>query len=553
MWDKVRYDMHRILLLLSCLFFFTLGGYAIGESPQSLIGSLDGSLSGLKKNTLDSIKSSLSSRYVEDFRTYGRDVAYDSLCLRIRVLVASNEHNHSDTLSKIVQVEQPLSEIDKLRQENRTLQNELSILKNGVAPEPELSPLEKRTRWIVKKLVMDNNEAADTLWKVYKDNSFGLVPYYFDSVPRLSFVRYSESFALSKPKYLMGKKYPAFRTGLEDKCQRYMIKSHIDSRVLMKLIGRDPSIIDYYNLQDYYDEMAHMLAKSEKINKLEVKGVGYSSSDLEKPVFRKPKDEAWSRGGKLNMQFAQYYVTDNWYKGGEPNATLLGIFDYELNYKEGKKFWDNDIDVKLGFYTSQNDTLRAFRVNNDVIKLTSTIGYETPFKKWFYAGYGEFDTQLFKNYKGTNSQKIKASFLSPTKFILSLGTKYQHNSNVYAYLSPLAYKLLFVVGDDIEDPKTVGIASGKAQNDFGLLGKGNLKFKLTKDININSTFDIFTPYTLKNVEMNWETVGNFVINRFLSTRLSLNMRFDSTPKSDDYESPKLQIQEQLSFGFTCLF
>ncbi len=78
-------------------------------------------------------------------------------------------------------------------------------------------------------------------------------------------------------------------------------------------------------------------------------------------------------------------------------------------------------------------------------------------------------------------------------------------------------------------------------------------WKFSNDVNLESSFDIFSPYSFENVELDWETVGNFVINRYLSTRLSLNLRYDSTPMSTDYDSPKLQIQEQLSFGFNYVF
>ena len=526
---------------------------ALGESPQALISSLDASLSFLKHNTLDSIKSSLSSRYVEDFRIYGKSVAYDSLCYRIRVLVASNEYNKSDTLSKkMVDVEQPMSQIEKLQKENQTLRNELNVLKNGTPNEPELTQLQKRSRWIVKKLLIDANAAADSS-KVglVSKNMFGDFPLYYDTIPSLVFEPYG--FEIPKEKYLMSKPCQTSKYGLDDVCQRYKFLSKVNAKMMFKLIGRNPSFVDYYHLGNYVDLLSDAVNSTNHVREVEVVDVDYLNIEIRKDRVKKAKSEEWTTNGKFAFQFSQYYVSDNWYKGGEPNATLLGIFQLERNYKEGKKFWNNDANIKLGFYTSQEDTIRAFRVNNDVFKVTSQIGYESFLKKWYYAAYGEFNTQFFRNYKATNSNVIKASFLSPTRIFLSAGAKYEHNSNVWAYLSPLAYKLLFVVGDDIEDPQTVGIEKGKIQNDFGFFGKGLLKWKFTKDISINSSFDIFTPYSLKNVEMNWETVGNFTINKFLSTRLSLNMRFDSTPKSDDYENPKLQIQEQLSLGFNYNF
>ena len=80
---------------------------------------------------MDSVKVELSGRYVEEFRTYGRKLAYDSLVHRVRVIKLANEHNTSDTLASTRNVEQPLSDVDRLKKENETLRNELRMLKSG--------------------------------------------------------------------------------------------------------------------------------------------------------------------------------------------------------------------------------------------------------------------------------------------------------------------------------------------------------------------------------------------------------------------------------------
>ena len=323
-------------------------------------------------------------------------------------------------------------------------------------------------------------------------------------------------------------------------------------KFIFSLLGRDPSAFNYYFLHDYEDLAAQMETHKQAAKYVELDEPNYIIDNISLPRAAK-RNEPWTSAGKLSMQFSQYYVTDNWYKGGEPNASLLGLFNYERNYRSGKKMWDNSADIRLGFYSSPNDTIRGFRVNNDLLKLNTTLGYQTPWQKWYYAFNAELNTQLFTNYKGTNTNTVRAAFLSPTRIFLSLGIKYDYNTNVYAFMSPAAYKLIFLANDKIADPRTVGIENGKAQNDFGFYGKGKVKWAFTKDVKINSTFDVFTPYSMENVEFNWETEGNFIINRYLSTRLALNMRFDSTPVSSDYESPKLQIQEQLSFGFNYKF
>lgn len=540
--------MRKYLLVFIAFSFCCLEAFPIGETPQQIIGSLDVALKGIRKNVLDSVKSSLSSRYVEDYRTYGSSVAYDSLSKRVRVLKAANEHNESDTLASTRYVEQPMSEVDRLRQENNALRKEISILKYGQEKEPELTQLQKRTRWIVKKMVWDNNDAADTLWKVYKDTSFGRGPLCFDSISRRALTPFMPKYV--KPKYLLAKQYEHKETRFEELYRRNDIRNLVNEKVVFSLVGRDPGVFDFVSLGNAYsDDMGLVSEKTRNVSRVDVGSTDDFGTDIFKPKSEKQKKMPWTTEGKFTLQFTQYYVTENWYKGGEPNAMLLGDLKYDKKYLQDKKLWDNQSKIKLGFYTSPNDTIRAFRVNNDEFFISSFIGYSVIRPKLYAGAYGDFSTQFFRNYKGTNSDVIKASFFSPTTIKLSLGARYDYNASINGYISPLAYKLIFLVNDDIKDPKTVGIAHGKAQNAFGFLGTGKVKWKFSKDINVESDLNIFAPYNLENVLLNWNTSGFFNINRFLTTKLSLNLHFDSTPESKDYESPKLQIQELFSFGF----
>ncbi len=236
---------------------------------------------------------------------------------------------------------------------------------------------------------------------------------------------------------------------------------------------------------------------------------------------------------------------------------MLSLLEYQTNYnKDDKLIWNNALDVRIGFFNSGIDTLRAVRVNNDVFRITSRLGYQTDFhKKWYYSLYGEFNTSMFTGYAGTNSSEILTAFLSPTRIFTSLGLDYRYNKNTAVLIAPLAHKLIFLINDKI-DPLSAGIANGKSFSGFGYMMQANTNWRFTREISINSNFNLFSTYDFKNVEFNWETVGNFTINRYLSTRLSLLMRYDNTPKKPDksdrkkqFEKPRLQVQEQLSFGF----
>lgn len=542
--------MQKLVFAFVAVFFFFTRAFSIGETPQQIIGSLEGSLKGVRKSVIDSVKSHLSSRYVEDYRTYGSTAAYDSLCRRVRVLKAANEHNEGDTLASTRFVEQPLSEVDRLKQENSSLKNEISMLKYGPAEEAELTQLQKRTRWIVKQLVIKNNEMADTLWKVYIDTSFGRSPLFFDSISARSLLPFMPKYV--RPKYLLAKPAKArYVTPFEELYRRNDIRNLVNEKVTYSLVGRDPGAFDFVGLGSFTDDLTLVDDKTNNVQRLEEGNATAFGQSLTKPKASKGKVNPWKSEGKFSVQFSQYYVTPDWYKGGEPNALLLGDLEYGRKYNKDGVMWDNEFKIKLGFYATPKDTNRTFRVNNDEFRIKSFAGKSYFSPKLYFGGLGDFQTQFFRNYKGTNSNEIKASFFSPTVLKLSLGARYEHNSAINAYVSPLAYKLIFLVNDDIEDPKTVGIREGKAQDDFGFLVNGNLKWKFNKDISVTSGLDVFVPYSMENVIMDWQTAGYFNINRFLSTKLTLNLRFDSTPVDKNYENPKLQIQELFSFGFLC--
>lgn len=552
--------MRRFVFILLSSFLFFTEAFSIGETPQQLVSSLDESLKGVKKNLVDSVKSELSSRYVEDFRTYGSKAAYDSLAYRVRIVKAANEHNTSDTLASTARVAQPLSEIDRLKRENQALKNELLMLKSGEPAEQELTQLQKRTRWIVKQLVIQNNAAADTLWKVYSDKSFGKGPLCFDSITTRSLKPFMPK--QQKPLYLMAKKYPQKKTHFEELYQQNEVRNLVREKVTFSLVGRDPSAFDFAGLREYDDQNALVNQKITKVRKIDVnENADLSVNDIKKPKATFVNKEPWTTKYYLDLQFTQCYISENWYKGGNDYATLMGEGYIVKNYLEGKKIWDNKLETKIGFYTSTSLEDHAIRVYNDVFKLSSTFGYNVFEKKIYPALYGEYNTQLFRSYKNykvkeTEKTTVATSFMSPTRIFLGLGSKYEYKKDaIFAYLSPATAKFLFVVNDDIEDVRTVGIedTTKKAQANFGIFGKGKVKWAFSKDISISSEFDIFAPYNFKNVEFNWNTVGSFKINDYLRTKLTLNMRFDSTPVYEENESPKLQILEQLGFGFVYEF
>lgn len=381
------------------------------------------------------------------------------------------------------------------------------------------------------------------------DTSKYLPVFVFDSL------RAEELVPFQLPYSITYKKEPKKRKKLklEKKLDSLMTQERLKRRSVYNLAFGRPELIDFIGLGQFDKSLNNVNVQEMDIH---VKGVdipqllpGLFTVEQQK---KKKENKIWASKGNISIQFSQYYVTDNWHKGGTPNATFLTIFDYDIVYNKNRWLWENEFDVKLGFYNTHEDTIRAFRVNNDVTKASSRIGYQSKFTKKLYYSVGmDFNTSMLKGYKKTNSNEVVTSFLSPTRIFFSTGLDYRHSKNTTVRVSPVAYKVIFLMPNTEVNPLSVGLDSSQYHTGYpGYMIQAKLNWKFSREVQITSDFDLFSSYNCRNIEFDWETIGKFTINRFLSTRLSLIMRFDNTPKDED---AKIQIQEQLSFGFSYHF
>lgn len=343
------------------------------------------------------------------------------------------------------------------------------------------------------------------------------------------------------------------QTYFEKKNKKRQDDEKLQRQMINRLSLDHPEIIDYYDLKpyDYSLERAEAGEMNLRLEGLEEKMTLSEKLDLKKYMKIKKENPLWKFYGELSLQFSQYYVTDNWSKGGTPNATFLTLFDYHIDYQKERLLWENEFDVQIGFYNTSKDTIRAFRVNNDLCQLTSLLAYQTWFsKKVYYSAAVDFKTSLFTGYSGTNSNTVVTAFLSPSRIYYSLGMECRYNNKVSVRLAPVAYKFIFSI-DDRVNPLHVGLDSTQTHKGWwGYLLQAKLDWKFSKEINLASKITFFSSYTAKNIDLDWRVTGKFIINRYLSARLSLIMLYDNTPLD---EKAQIQVQEQLSFGFKYTF
>ncbi len=271
-----------------------------------------------------------------------------------------------------------------------------------------------------------------------------------------------------------------------------------------------------------------------------------------------PEMSRWSKGAKFQVHISQNYISRNWYKGGESNmATTLyamGYFNYDNRH--GLQ-WDNKAEWKLGLYGMASDSLRWLRVNEDLVRLNSKLGYKA-FKNFFYTAEWDFQTSLFNTYKSNTYIRTSGPF-SPIRMNLSAGMDYKYKK-VSVFLSPLSYKLVYVADMRVKDglvdtdniAHQVGITDATCySNQLGALIRTDFDHDFNESIGMEVHFSFFGNYVgkIKGVEVGCELIGNFKINRFLSAKVTLHPRYDSTTIPADGGKPKMQFYELISLGF----
>lgn len=278
------------------------------------------------------------------------------------------------------------------------------------------------------------------------------------------------------------------------------------------------------------------------------------SSEVGDIELKVKRPNFWKFRGDYSLQFTQSHFSDNWYQGGEDNYTLLALATMEANFNNKQKIqWDNKLEMRLGFQTSKNDEKHKYKTNDDLLRLTTKLGYRAT-KRWFYTAQVQAYTQFYPSYQN-NSDKVKSDFMSPFNLVVSVGMDYKLELKRFkgsAYIAPVAYNYRSV--DRRELFGQFGLDPGHCTyNNFGPNITVNYTWDIWKNIRWQSRIYWFSNLEMTDIE--WENTFTFSINKYLNTRLFIYPRVDdSSPKYyNEKKESYFMFKEWLSLGVNYSF
>ena len=271
---------------------------------------------------------------------------------------------------------------------------------------------------------------------------------------------------------------------------------------------------------------------------------------------------SWKISGVSGLNLSQTSLT-NWAAGGENSVAWNLYLNASANYKKDSWSWDNALITDFGkTFTTSNKWLKSI----DKLNLSTKIGRSLS-KHWSVSALGDFLTQFARGYAAENNPNIAgnkdkyiSTILAPGYLTLAVGADYKPNDDFSLLLAPATGKMTFVLDNRLSTAGAFGVKPGnKTLAEIGALAVANYKRKLAENINLVTKLTLFTPYneSFGNIDINWDMMIAFKINKFLTTTLTTNLVYDDDIKTVDLQGnkrgAKVQFREVLGLGLAYSF
>lgn len=336
-------------------------------------------------------------------------------------------------------------------------------------------------------------------------------------------------------------------------------------RKLIELYLKNPSVASHYDNQYASEDLLDTSAPSEG---------GKPASDIKNAISQLASDKTtttvntnpvtmddiqlevkrpnfWKVTGSFSMQFQQNYFSENWYRGGDNNNTMLTSLALTATYNDTKRItWENKLDMRLGFVTTKSDTCHSFLTNNDRIQLNTKLNIRAV-KAWKYTISGEAKTQFLPGYRA-NNRRTFSKFMSPIDAYVSIGMDFnpslKNGNSLSIALLPLSYKLRYIGSDDENIHKVYNFVNRTTQQDYGSRIELNCKLNIVKNLTWKCRSYYFTSYEYAEAEL--ENVFSFAFSKYISSEVYTLWRFDDNRGRKFYDDNLgyFQFKEYFTLG-----
>jgi hypothetical protein len=257
---------------------------------------------------------------------------------------------------------------------------------------------------------------------------------------------------------------------------------------------------------------------------------------------------AWKSTGMFILNINQSAQSD-WGSGGEDFMIgVNGIINKTIHHSKHKYSFDLYTDIELGFV--QATSFKKIRKTTDRVDITGEIEHRIGTKGHYnYALLGNINTQLFDGHSFFLPDYPKnSSFLSPGKFLLSLGIDYKHiteNRYFSFFISPITARWVTKTDDDFYNVKKYGVDSlHRVNTEIGAYLSVHLNCNFSKTTQLSSRLDLFSNYKRKpqNIDILFNNILTFNIARSFAFTLLFDIVYDHDFKK------RTQIQEISGLG-----
>lgn len=290
-------------------------------------------------------------------------------------------------------------------------------------------------------------------------------------------------------------------------------------------------------------------------------------------IKSQPKDKCWKLFGTTNLSFNQISFS-NWAPGGEDAFSGTAGFNLSAFYRKNSVTFENQAILIYGMIQSRDKGLMKME---DRLEFNSKLNYKA-IKYWNYSLLYTFKSQFAPGFAYPDRVNAVSRFFAPAYSTLSLGMDFVPNRYISLFMSPISGKFTFVLDQKLADKGTYGVKKAildeaglvirhgePVKPELGMAVNTKLRYEIMKNIIVDSRVILYDAYMDEDIENRWnvdvdfETTVNFVINSMFSTTFNSRFLYDDNimvplykkvdgVKVPNGKGPRLQIKQAFGIG-----